>query len=148
MSIETACQCKKSSLAVNGQVLTRFICHCKICQKVYQQPFADVVVVKSQDLTQVDESSLTFAKHKLPPAVNRGVCKHCSQPVLATLNFLPNWGYSFIPASNFDSAELPEPSMHLFYHRRVQDKQDSLPKHSGYWQSQLALVNKLVFTSN
>lgn len=36
--------------------------------------------------------------------------------------------------------------MHIFYHRRVADAADALPKISGYWASELA-VTKAIFRS-
>jgi hypothetical protein len=54
-------------------------------------------------------------------------------------------GFTIIPSANFrEQAFLPEPSLHIFYHRRVADIGDELPKYSGYWMSQLALGGRLV----
>jgi hypothetical protein len=36
-----------------------------------------------------------------------------------------------------------EPSMHMFYHRRVNDIADSVSKHSGFMKSQLAFMSQL-----
>jgi hypothetical protein len=38
-------------------------------------------------------------------------------------------------------------SAHIFYHRRIADEHDSLPKISGYWRSELA-VTKLILASS
>ncbi|HKN26598.1 MAG TPA: hypothetical protein VJY34_01435, partial [Roseiarcus sp.] len=52
---------------------------------------------------------------------------------------------AFVPSQNFERpSELPEPSLHIFYHRRVADATDSLPKVSGYWASEMA-VSRLIF---
>lgn len=50
----------------------------------------------------------------------------------------------FIPASNFEpEARLPPVRFDMFYHRRVLDMPDSVPKYSGYFASELA-VGKLI----
>lgn len=52
---------------------------------------------------------------------------------------------AFIPTSNFESQDLmPAPHMHIFYERRVKDALDNLPKHSGYFSSQLAIGRMLM----
>jgi hypothetical protein len=52
---------------------------------------------------------------------------------------------AFVPSRNFEQrSELPEPSLHIFYHRRIADVTDSLPKVSGYWASEMA-VSWLIF---
>jgi hypothetical protein len=43
------------------------------------------------------------------------------------------------------SVELPDPAMHIFYHRRVREVRDEVPKVSGYWRSELA-VTRLVLS--
>jgi hypothetical protein len=44
---------------------------------------------------------------------------------------------AFVPSQNFPrSVELPAPDRHIFYHRRVADIPDQVPKLSGYWPSQ------------
>ena len=49
-----------------------------------------------------------------------------------------------IPTNNYpDIAALPEPTMHLFYNRRVEDINDDLPKYKGFAQSQAMIVKTL-----
>jgi hypothetical protein len=59
---------------------------------------------------------------------------------------------AFVPSRNFSKpSALPTPSAHIFYHRRVADAVDDLPKISGYWRSEMAvtkLVMKSMFYSN
>ena len=46
----------------------------------------------------------------------------------------------FIPASKFQPmARLPPVRLDIFYHRRVHDMPDGLPKYSGYYRSELAI---------
>jgi hypothetical protein len=52
---------------------------------------------------------------------------------------------AFVPARNFGGkAELPEPWAHIFYHRRISDVADSVPKISGYWPSEFFITRKLL----
>jgi hypothetical protein len=53
--------------------------------------------------------------------------------------------FAFVPSENFERpSELPEPSLHIFYHRRVADATDTLPKVSGYWPSEMS-VSRMIF---
>jgi hypothetical protein len=111
---------------------------------VYRKPFADIVAVRSN---QVINPRIRFTKHRFPPAVNRGVCPSCNNPVVAFLPLASVLGLAFIPAVNFfKEYELPKPVLHSFYDRRVVDVDDHLPKFNGYWQSQWAVASHLVST--
>lgn len=58
---------------------------------------------------------------------------------------LPFVTLAFIPATNFvDQSQLPPAAAHIFYHRRVRDVADDLPKYSGYWMSELAVVRSVL----
>ena len=58
--------------------------------------------------------------------------------VVGFLRIAPFVQLAFIPAMNFPRrAALPRPRAHIFYHRRVKDARDRLPKISGYWPSEL-----------
>lgn len=147
MTTTTQCNCGKSHVSFEGEPLFRVHCHCKICQSVYQQPYADFVVISSKQVAGPVDSAIQFKKHRSPPAVNRGVCPHCKKPVLAKLSLGPSLGMAFIPAANFpNSVKLPAAVFHTFYDRRIADIDDSIPKISGYWSSQLA-VTKLALLS-
>lgn len=147
MNQRCSCNCGKSHVALSGEPVLRFKCHCLICQSVYKKPFADIVAVSTQQLVKPIDSAVEFAKHKLPPAVNRAVCPSCKAPVVALLPMLPTVGLAFIPAENFpDNAKLPEPAFHSFYHRRVADVNDSTLKISGYWASQWAVLKQFFFS--
>ena len=52
---------------------------------------------------------------------------------------------AFVPIDNYpDQVVLPPPKMHIFYHRRVADVSDALPKYSGQWRSQLAATPLII----
>jgi hypothetical protein len=137
-----SCQCRKSKVLVSGEPILRFNCHCKICQKVYGKPFADIVAVKSKQISQPLNQLIQFTKHRLPPSVNRGVCSYCQNPVVALLPLAPFFGLAFVPSENFpEGFILPEPRLHSFYDSRVADIDDSLPKINGYFASQWAVAS-------
>ena len=134
------CSCGNASLELTSAPLVRFLCHCTICQAVYKAPYADATIVARGAVRSLDH--VDFKRHRSPPSLNRGTCNSCGEPVVGTLATL-----AFIPARIFPQAELlPEPAMHIFYHSRVADVSDSLPKHSGYLASEWA-VTKLAIRS-
>ncbi len=125
--------------------MLRFLCHCRICQSVYGKPYADIVAVRSTQVEKPLAPSIRFGKHRAPPAVSRGVCTACNAPVVGFLPLVPGFGLAFVPAANFpQSALLPAPQLHTFYHRRVADVADALPKVSGYWHSQWAVTRRFL----
>ena len=147
MTTNTQCNCGKTKVSFSGEPLFRVHCHCSICQSVYQQPFADFVVLSTKQIQSPVDPAIQFKKHRSPPAVNRGLCPHCKKPVLAKLSLGPGIGMAFIPAANFpNSTKLPAAAFHTFYDRRVADIDDHTPKINGYWPSQLA-VTKLALSS-
>ncbi|ULQ45575.1 GFA family protein [Flagellatimonas centrodinii] len=145
MTTICTCPCGSERVEITGAPVMRFICHCRICQQVYGQPFADIVAVRSSQVVKRLSPNLRFGKHRPPPAVNRGVCAACNKPVVAFLPLAPMLGLAFVPAANFPgSAALPAPALHSFYDRRVGDVDDALPKVSGYWASQWAVSSRFM----
>jgi len=139
LSQACACSCGASRFTVNGRPITRLLCHCLICQSIYRQPFADVTEFWAGAVHISDENKIQFKKHRPPPAVSRGTCPSCGAPVVGFMRLAPFARLAFVPSRNFSSpAELPAPSAHIFYHRRLKDVADELPKVNGYWPSKLA----------
>jgi hypothetical protein len=51
----------------------------------------------------------------------------------------------FVPTRNLGRfLAIPQPMLHIFYHRRVADIGDTVPKVEGYWASEWA-VGKALF---
>lgn len=143
LPLRGACECGACSFEVHASPKARFRCHCLICQAYNGKPYADVVAVRAQDVVLKDAGHIAFKKYRPPPNFNRGVCRTCGKPVVEIAGFGPS-KVMFIPAINFESmARLPPVQLDIFYHRRVQDMRDSLPKHSGYFSSEWA-VGKLI----
>ncbi len=137
MKQDCSCPCGASQFAVNGDAIGRFFCHCTICQKVYGKPFADVTYFWAESVTLSANQSVEFRRHRPPPAMRRGTCAKCGNPVVSLLGFPRSLALAFVPSQNFPRpAELPAPHRHIFYDRRVADIADSIPKLEGYWASE------------
>jgi hypothetical protein len=104
-----------------------------------------VVAVRGKDVVLKNAGSISFKKYRPPPNFNRGLCRICGKPVVEVAGLGP-FKVMFIPAYNFvPEARLPPVRMDVFYHRRVQDMPDSLPKYSGYFRSELA-IGKMIMS--
>ncbi len=143
LPLRGSCECGACSFEVHTSPKGRFRCHCLICQAFNGKPFADVVAVRGKDVVLKNAGNISFKKYRSPPNFNRGVCRTCGKPVVEVAGAGP-FKVMFIPASNFvPAARLPRVQFDMFYHHRVLDMPDSLPKHSGYFASELA-VGKLI----
>lgn len=140
------CQCSHAKFTIQGKPLTRAYCHCTICQAFNNAAYADITIFRSRDVHLYNKDTVNFNKYKSPPAVNRGKCAVCNKPAIEFLNLPLLPSLTFIPSENIPSGPfLPTPSTHIFYHSRVADINDALPKYSGYIKSQCALIGKLLF---
>ena len=141
------CPCETNQFEISGSPMTRFFCHCTICQEKYQAPYADVVLFPLAGLTLPEDHSISFGQYKRFGAIDRGICTDCHQPVMAKAGE-GNKGLAFVAAHNVaNPASLPAPSMHVFYGTRVADIEDSLPKYRHYLSSQFAFLKLLLTRS-
>jgi hypothetical protein len=135
------CPCGAARLRIAGKLLARFVCHCAICQHVYQAPRADVSAFWAGAIVVDTPATVTYRKYRAPPALQRGTCTHCGAPVAGFIRLAPWMRLAFVPSSNLSAmAALPRPGAHVFYHRRVAECAYDIPKHSGYWRSELAVL--------
>lgn len=140
-----ACPCGRSTFAVNGTPALRLFCHCRICQAIYKQPYADVTAFWAGAVSLPHDQLIQFRRYRPPPALRRGICPSCSAPVVGFLRLAPFVQLAFVPSRNFPvPAALPMPGAHIFYHRRIADADDPLPKISGYWRSELAVTRMVL----
>jgi len=140
-----SCACGQSTFKVDGVPIGRFKCHCTICQNLYKKPYADVVMFWGGAITLSEDQPITFRKYRPPPAVRRATCNVCGAPVIGFLRLAPFVQLAFSQCANLsDQSLLPPPSVHIFYHSRVQDVDDNLPKVSGYWSSEMAVTKLLL----
>lgn len=140
-----ACPCGASKFEVRGKVLTRFVCHCTICQGLYKAPFADVATQWSGAVEVTTPDSVSYRRYRPPPAVSRGTCDACGAPVVGRMLLAPFMRVALVPTRNLASLDgLPAPGSHIFYHRRVSDAADDVPRFSGYWRSLMAVTTRIV----
>ena len=143
--IDCACECKHTRFTAHGQPLLRAFCHCTICQAFNNAPFADITLFHTPDVDMPATDQVLFNTHRPPPAVQRGVCRDCGRPAIEVLQIFPLPKLIIVPSANIrDASVLPTPSLHVFYHRRVADIDDGLPKFAGYWKSQLAFGHRVL----
>jgi hypothetical protein len=145
LPLRGSCECGACSFEVHTAPKGRFRCHCLICQAFNGKPFADVVAVRGKDVVLTNAGNISFGKYRPPPNFNRGVCRTCGKPVVEVAGVGP-LKVMFIPASTFEpEARLPPVRFDMFYHRRVLDMLDRVPKYSGYFASLLA-VGKMIMS--
>lgn len=139
------CSCGASQVVVNALPRKRYFCHCTICQAVTKQPYADCTALRAEEVVLVEGHKIQFKKYGPPGGVSRGICSSCGSSVVDFLDMLPGIRAAFVAGDIYpDQTTLPPPRMHLYYHRRVADVIDSLPKYSGAFRSQLAAVPMLL----
>jgi hypothetical protein len=144
ISLSGSCECGACSFKVHTAPKGRFRCHCLICQSYNSGPFADVVAVRGTQVVLENSDNISFKRYRPPPNFDRGLCRTCGKPVVEVAGF----GRSrilFIPVGNFDvGSQLPSVKMDIFYHRRVRDMHDAVPKYSGYFSSELAVAKMIL----
>ena len=107
-------------------------------------PFADVTYFWAGSVAAPNDRAVQFRRHRAPPAMRRGTCARCGNPVVSLLGIAP-LALAFVPSQNFPRpAELPAPDRHIFYHRRVADIADLVPKLSGYWASEAYVTGSIL----
>jgi hypothetical protein len=145
MSIEVSCGCGASRLLIHSEGRARLLCHCSICQRFNDAPFADVVIFRREEAVLADASTVDFQRYKSTMAVDRGKCRACAQPFIEYLKLPLVPAMAFVPAAVLgDAITLPPPALRLFYDKRVADVDDELPRYSGFLSSQVAATRLLL----
>lgn len=136
-----SCSCYSNTYTINHAPIARFICHCTICQDYIGKAYNDVTVLLKSDISELEIDKTRFRRWKLPPNISRGLCKYCHKP---SIEMAVGGNLVLVPTDNYpDIDALPQPSMHLFYNRRVEDMDDDLPKYNGFVQSQSMIFKAL-----
>lgn len=138
------CACGQCRFPISGKPLMRMLCHCRICQKFNDSAFADIAIFRSGDIDLPDANPVEFQQHKSVMAVQRGKCTRCGKPAVERFDqpLLPT--LVMMPSQNLPVELLPQPVLHMFYHRRLADADDNLPKYSGALRSQLGMMRHLI----
>jgi len=135
---DCGCSCGNVGFDLLGKPLFRILCHCTICQRFNEAPFADVIVYGASSVADPPEGSVRFDTYKPPPNVQRGKCMKCGNPAIEKFSVPLFPKLTIVPtAMHSESAEIPDPVAHIFYEKRIADVEDTLPKHSGFMTSQL-----------
>lgn len=138
---EGSCSCYSNTFSINNKPIARFICHCTICQEFTGQAYNDVTILLKSDVSELKLTNTKFRRWKLPPNIKRGLCTRCNKP---SLEMGLGDKLILVPTTNYpDIVALPDPSMHLFYNRRVKNIDDDLPKCNGFVQSQAMMLKAL-----
>jgi hypothetical protein len=142
------CACGAVALQLGAAPLFAMLCHCTICQRFNDSDYADFLVYRRRDVTGITDAPIEYSRLRPPPNVDRGKCARCGTPVLERFR-VPGLGdWAMIPrAVHGDAARSHPPGGHLFYHRRVRDIDDELPKYTGYWRSEFAFLRQLAITA-
>jgi len=139
-TIAASCQCGANQYQLQSDKIVRFYCHCEVCQRYSQKPFSDVCVGLRKHINLEDISATEFKRMKLPPNIERGLCTQCGQP---SIEFGLGRSLCFIPTRNIKAekiVQIPDASLHMFYHRRQHDAEDTLEKYGGFISSQWAIL--------
>jgi len=92
-----------------------------------------------------EDHSVAFKTYTTPPMVQRGKCTTCQKPAIELLEMPMAPALTIIPVSNILNKDfIPTVSFHSFYHRRINDVDDAIPKYSGYLKSQTMFMLKLI----
>ncbi len=144
MTYTCQCPCGPTRYEVKGEPITRFYCHCTICQKAYGSPFVDVSLFKLEDVELPRDNGIGYRQLKRVGAVDRGFCPSCEKPILSKMGEGEK-AFAFVEARNcVNSDELPPVEMHVFYGTRVADAQDDLPKYRNGLTSRWAFIKRMM----
>lgn len=142
---EARCECGANRLELSRRPLLRAICHCRICQDFNDASHADLLLFRKSDVRTSKTQRVVFNSYKWPPIVQRGRCSECGKPVIEHLQLPLFPKMAFVPTANVTGEEsIPDPALHMFYHRRVGDVDDQVPKRSGYLASEFAFIRAMI----
>ena len=137
------CSCGNVAFDIAQKPLLRTYCHCTICQKFNNAPYADILIYDGKAIEAPIESSINYKSHKAHSPILRGKCSNCDDPILEKTVSGPSlW---IVPVSAYSNkADLPEPVAHIFYETRIADVDDNYPKHNGALKSYFVLGKHLL----
>ena len=141
---EASCTCNTVSMKITGPVLFRACCHCTSCQAYCGDAYSDVSVFRATDVELADETRVEFKGYQKPALAKRGKCTACLVPVIENIAMPVLPDLRVVPTELLPASLKQDIEFHIFYHRRLQDATDDLPKYSGFVSSQLAFMKALI----
>ena len=144
MRYSCQCPCGTTKYEVQGEPITRFYCHCTICQQQYDASFVDISLFKLNDVQLPEGHDISFAKYKRIGAVDRGRCPACDKPILSKMGEGEK-AFAFVATRNcVNSEDLPPAEMHVFYGTRKENASDDLPKYKNAISSRYAFIKRML----
>lgn len=135
------CRCWTGALPESPRPLFRIVCHCQTCQRYTRLAYNDECTLLRSDCPDLDLTQVTFESYQSPLLpILRGTCQRCGKPAYCITKVGPWVLFVMVPSAWFDPAALPTPVAHIYYHRRVADRTDSVPTLSGHLRSQLFIL--------
>ena len=123
-AVETRCNCGGVTLALSGDSVAQFYCHCDDCQAVHGAAFVPIALYRASDVKITSGASSVYQRKQTP----RHSCPTCGTRLFADL---PAFGLrsvvaQLLPAGTFN------PTFHMqCQHARVPLK-DDLPHFKGF----------------
>lgn len=136
-ALTAQCSCGRVSYKLTGPAATRILCHCTYCQAFNNAAYGDVIIYNAKHVEYDKSNPVEFTTYSKPPAVQRGKCKHCGDATIEFFNVPLGPKMVMVPAVMLNKPTT-EPAFHMYYHRRVANIKDALPKYSGWIKNQLA----------
>ena len=101
-------------------------------------------IFRAADVSITDEAAVVFKSYQKPPLVRRGKCVGCQSSTHEKVS-IPGLPKLIIVATELLPPALKtRPLMHMFYHRRVKDVSDNVPRLNGFVKSQSAFMFELL----
>jgi hypothetical protein len=69
--------------------------------EAYRKPFADVTFFWAGSVTLPDNQPIEFRRYRPPPALRRGICAKCCNPVVGLPRLAPGLPIALVPSQNF-----------------------------------------------
>ena len=78
-TIEAACPCGNARLKIHAPPRFRMYCHCTICQRFNQAPFADVLIYRAKDVDLPESGAVEIDTYKPLPTSSAASARSAAQ---------------------------------------------------------------------
>jgi len=144
-SLKYECNCGAVKVCIKPTSMFRTYCHCTYCQKSTGKAYADEIISLAKDVIVEGRDAIIFTKNNALFPMQRGMCQACKAPVLSYAALLPGLKVAVMPTLLCGPAVIiPKAVAHVFYHRKIRDIEDNLPKLNSYLSSQLVTVKFVI----
>jgi hypothetical protein len=141
------CSCGEIKVQIKSASFVRLFCHCSICQSIFNESYADDIIVLAKDVTVENSGSVIYRKHTSFFPIHRGECKHCKAPVISFSSLIPFVKLAITPTCFYSvQTKLPNSVAHFFYRNNKTPINDSLPKYNDYLSSQINTIKYVLYS--